>query len=177
VSNFDRSLLKYKERIEKGTYTDSKGVVHSFPESQLKALHGKWLSHYKVSGKFSYDWIKQNVKNANIYNDVPAELIMLMQVLHSKKIIVKGVVAHGNVTETLDGNKVTRPKADLGAEEHLRVYVGPSVPFDKCHVEGPEFAYDPRKDGVKERVADYKSGTQRYLSLIPLVSDMKEIRR
>lgn len=102
---------------------------------------------------------------------------MLIQVLHSKNIKVKGVVAHGNVTEIVDGTKVIRSKVNLGSEESLRVYVGPSVPFDKCYVEGPEYAYDPRKDGVKERVADYKSGTQRYLSLFPLVSDMKEIRR
>jgi hypothetical protein len=98
-------------------------------------------------------------------------------VLHSKGIKIKGVVPHGQTTETVDGNRVTRNKVDLGAEERLRVYVGPSVPFDKCHVQGPAFAYDPRMDGVKERVPDYKSGVSRYLSFFPLVQDMKDIRK
>jgi hypothetical protein len=78
ISNFDRSLLKYRKRLETGTYTDSKGVVHSFPVAELSQLNGKWLSHYKVSNKFTYDWIKQNVKNDNIYNDIPAEILMLI---------------------------------------------------------------------------------------------------
>jgi hypothetical protein len=172
VANFDQSLLKYKARLETGEYTDSKGVKHSFPLSSLQALQGKWLSHYKITGKFTYDWIKQNIRSPTIYNDIPAEVLMMIQVLHSKGIKIKGVVSHGNVTE----NASTVRRVDLGAEESLRVYVGPTVPFEKCHVVGPEFAFDPRKDGVKVRAADYKSGVQRYLSVLPLVSEMKRAR-
>jgi hypothetical protein len=116
------------------------------------------------------------VRNPSIYADIPAEILMLMQVLHSKGIRIKGVVSHGMVTETVGTETVTKRKADLGEEESLRVYVGPTVPFDKCHVVGPEYAFDPRKDGVKVRAKDYKSGVQRYLSIVPLVSEMKKAR-
>ena len=172
ISNFDKSLLKYKARLESGSYTDSKGRVHSFDMNDLKKLQGKWLSHYKVTEMRTFDWIKANVRNESIYQVVPAEVLMLIQVLHSKKITIKGVVPHGTVVEKVDGVERTRAKHDLGPEESLRVYVGPSVPFEKCYVIGPEYAFDPRKDGVKQRVEDYKSGQQRYLSLIPLVQEV-----
>jgi hypothetical protein len=173
VSNFEASLLKYKQRLEAGTYTDSKGRIHSFDLRSLHSLNGKWLSHYKVDELHTFDWIKANIKSPDIYSKVPAEVLMLIQVLHSKKIQIKGVVPHGNTVKVEGERSITVPKHDLGAEESLRVYVGPSVPFEKCYVIGPDYSYDPRKDGVKHRVDDYKIGFQRYLSMIPTLDEVE----
>jgi len=169
VQDFDKSLLKYKARLETGTYTDSKGRVHTFDTRLLQSLNGKWLSHYKIQSQHTFEWIKKNIRSPDIYQQIPAEVLMLIQVLHSKRINIKGVVPHGTHTIVVNGVANQVAKCDLASDEPLRVYVGPSVPFEKCFVIGPDYAYDPRKDGVKLRVEDYKSGFQRYLSLLPTV--------
>lgn len=66
------------------------------------------------------------------------------------------------------------------ADEALRVYIGPTLPFNKFKLVGPAYAYDNRKDDVKVRAggddAHPKSGLARYLDHLPKLHEVKRHR-